>query len=109
MKLSDRASATMVMPQDSARRRASAVGAEMATTMGMPTETIEGVIRGGTFYSGMSEKLQKLAPWKLADRYVVIDEGRVPSWKKAGMLLGIGTGLLGWMSVVAARRFSPTS
>jgi hypothetical protein len=26
-------------------------------TMGMPTETIEGVVRGGMFYSGMSKKL----------------------------------------------------
>src|SRR5687768_17410174 len=52
-------------------------------TMGTRTETIEGVIRGGTFYSGMSKKLQALAPWKLADSYVIIDEGRKPSMRNA--------------------------
>lgn len=74
-------------------------------SMGTPTETIEGVIRGGMFYSGMNEKLQKLAPWKLAGEYVIIDEGRKPSMRNALIMLGIGVGLLGWMGFAVGRRF----
>jgi hypothetical protein len=74
-------------------------------TMGMPTETIEGVIRGGPFYNGMSPQLQKLAPWKLADRYVIIDEGRRPSIQTALIMLGVGTALMVWIGALARKRF----
>ena len=76
-------------------------------TMGTRTETIEGVVRGGMFYSGMSKKLQELAPWKLADSYVIIDEGRKPNMNIAAGMLGLGTGLLAWMGAIAKRRFTP--
>jgi hypothetical protein len=71
-------------------------------TMGMPTETVEGIIRG----SRMSKKLQELAPWKPAESHVIIDEGRKPSVRNAAAMLGIGTVLLGWMGVIVVRRFN---
>ena len=75
-------------------------------TMGTRTETIEGVIRGGPFYSGFSKKLAERAPWKLADSYVIIDEGKKPSVGSALLMLGGGVALLALFGLMIARAFT---
>lgn len=89
------------------RREASTVA--NFRTMGTRTETIEGVVRGGFLYSGMNKKLQKLAPWKLADSYAIIDEGRKPDMQVGATLLGLGAGMLALAGYVAVQRFSPAA
>lgn len=74
--------------------------------MGLRTETIEGVVRGGSFASGMNEKLQKIATWKPAESHLVIDEGRTPSVQKAGILIGVGGLLLTWVTISVRKRFA---
>jgi hypothetical protein len=77
--------------------------------MGLRTETIEGVVRGGTFGGGMNEKLKKIATWKPAESHIVIDEGRAPSLKKAAVLIGIGGLLLTWVGTSVRKRFGRSS
>ena len=70
---------------------------------GVRVETVEGLVRSGPFYSGLSKELQNVAEWKLAGSYVIIDEGRKPEFGGSLGIMGIGVGLLGYVAVAAMR------
>ncbi|HEX8524950.1 MAG TPA: hypothetical protein VF669_22055 [Tepidisphaeraceae bacterium] len=78
-----------------------ATGAQL---MGTRTETIEGVIRGGLFYKGMNPKLKEMANWKLADDYVIVDEGKRPDLAKGLGMLMVGMLALGFLAVMVIRK-----
>ena len=70
---------------------------------GVRVETVEGLVRTGPFYSGMSKELLDVADWKLAGSYVIVDEGRKPEFGGSLGIMGIGVGLLGYVAVAATR------
>ena len=66
---------------------------------GVRVETIEGLVRSGPFYTGLSKELQDVAEWKLAPSHVIIDEGRKPQFGGSLGIMGIGVGLLGYVAM----------
>jgi len=66
---------------------------------GVRVETIEGLVRSGPFYTGLSKELQNVAEWKVSPVHVIIDEGRKPQLGSSLGIMGVGVALLGYVAM----------